>query len=314
MLLRLLPLLLLVPACGAQPRGHEDPGAGIVVAGRPGKIAVLDEGELFTEYLYTGQRVPCLYPLCAPGGVPVTRAFPFEERPGEPQDHPHHLSLWFAHGDVNGHDFWQDPETSIVNGEAVMCDSGSGAACIRARNLWMAGGELLLVESRTMTFRFGSDARVIDFDLRLSPAAEAVTFGDTKEGTFALRVRPELAFAGEGEHGTALNSEGQTDGDVWGKRARWVAYAGTVDGQQVGVAVLDHPKNPRHPTWWHARDYGLLAANPFGMHAFENADPAAGAVRVGPEETLRLRYRVVVFRGGLTARRIEKQWKDYAEG
>jgi hypothetical protein len=93
-----------------------------------------------------------------------------------------------------------------------------------------------------------------------------------------------------------------------------VAYGGTVDGKEVSVAVLDHPKNPRHPTWWHARDYGLCAANPFGMSAFENAPPASGAVVVAAAETLRLRYRVVVFSGGIDVGRIEDEWEDFVDG
>lgn len=306
----LLPLALL-SACAARPREGSESSNGMVVEGREGKIAVLDEGELFTEYVYAGQRVPSLYPLLAPGGVPVTRALPLEQRPGEPADHPEQLSLWFAHGDVNGHDFWHDPEARIENGEAILCDSGSGAACIRARNLWVAGGELVLIESRTMTFRIEDDLRAIDFDLRLSPADGPVTFGDTQDGTFALRLRPEFGF-GPGGAGRAQNSEGERDGAVWGKHARWVAFGGPVDGEELSVAVLDHPNNVRHPTRWQVRDYGLCAANPFGVHAFEDAAPAAGALRVEEAETLRLRYRVVLFRGALDPGDLEDEWSDFA--
>jgi hypothetical protein len=308
--LLLLPLALLA-ACSARPRGGAGEPGGMLVEGRAGRIAVLDEGDLFTEYVFEGQRVPCLYPLLAPGGVPVTRGFPLEPQPGEPEDHPQQVSLWLAHGDVNGHDFWQDPAARIENGEAILCDSGSGEARIRGRNLWVAGDDLLLVESRSMAFRMEDDLRAIDFDVRLSPAHGPVTFGDTRDGTFAVRLRPELGF-GPGGAGTALNSEGERDAGVAGKRARWVAYAGEIEGKELMVAVLDHPKNPRHPPRWQASDYGLCAANPFGLHAFEDAAPAAGALRVEESETLRLRYRVVIFRGGLDADAVEDEWQDLA--
>jgi hypothetical protein len=311
-------LFSLAVGCGAARSAPEHVGMlGACVAGRDGCVAVLDDGALVTEYVYRDVRVPCLYPLNAPGnapgGVPMTRGFPLAERPNEEHDHPHQVSLWFAHGDVNGHDFWQDPDNRIVNGDAILCDAGSGKVRVRARNLWLAQGELILIEDRVMTFRLADDRRVIDFDFKLSPAGEAVTFGDTSEGAFAIRMNPELRLQGPVAKGSARNSEGVTGADVWGKRARWIAYWGPVEGQAVTLAMMDHPQNPRFPTWWHARDYGLCAANPFGIHAFEDAAPAAGALRIGAGEKLRLRYRVVLRSGELDVGDVEDDWEEWAD-
>jgi hypothetical protein len=285
---------------------------GACVEGTEGCVAVLDGTELVTAYRFRDQRVPALYPLLAPGGVPVTRGFPFEERPDEERGQPHHASLWLAHGDVNGNDFWRGSDTRIENGDAVLCDAGAGEACVRARNLWIAREELVLIEDRVMTFHLRKDVRVIDFDFVLSPAVEAVTFGDTPEGTFAMRMHPELRLVGPVAKGSVRNSEGVAGPAVWGQRARWIAYSGPVGGQMVTVAMMDHPKNLRHPTWWNARDHGLCAANPFGMHAFADAVPAAGAVRVSAGEVMRLRYRVVLAAGKPDDGDLDDLWEAFA--
>ena len=304
-------LASLLVSCLAQDGGkHSIKGPGI--DGREGIIGVLEDGELFTEYHYDGVRVPSLYPIHGPGGVPITRAWPFEEREGEEHDHTHHTSLWLAHGDVNGHDFWHGEENSIVNTEAILCSSGGDTCTMQARNRWMAGEELLLFEDRVMVFEIEDDRRVLDFDIVLTPAIGAVTFGDTKEGTFAIRMHPELRLSGDIAKGVAVNSEGIEGKDIWGKRARWVAYSAPVEGQEVTVVLMDHPRNLRHPTWWHARDYGLCAANPFGVHDFEGQPEGAGNFILRPTEALRLRYRILLLEGALDVDDIEDEWDDYA--
>ena len=263
-------------------------GEGEVQISTPaGPFATFHHGE--------GDRVPFLWPVLGPGGVEVTRAFPMEEgRSGESSDHPHHTSLWFAHGDVNGHDFWHDRVTS--------------------RHRWVTGEDVsLLEEARTMTFQDLEGGRAIDLDLRLT-ALEDVTFGDTKEGTFALRLHPALRPKGEVAAGTAMNSEG--DEDIWGKRARWVDYWGPVphegDTRVLGVAVLDHPDNLRHPSWWHARDYGLVGANPFGVHHFERKPKGTGDHALAKGETLRLRYRVFLHDGPGEKAAIDRHWREWS--
>ncbi|MEM7305328.1 MAG: PmoA family protein [Planctomycetota bacterium] len=299
-----------IPVLSSSP----DAPPGLSFEGREGRIAVLQDGELFTEYRYEGLAKPCLYPLYAPGGVPVTRGWPIEEREGEEHDHPHHLSLWVAHGAVNGHDFWTGENTEIQNAESIVCSSGRDCATLFSRNKWIAGEDLVLVETRSMKFTIESDLHILDFDITLSPADGPVTFGDTKEGTFGLRMHPALRLRGESAQGSALNSEGVEGKDVWGKRARWIAYGGPVEGEEVTIALLDHPKNPRHPTWWHARDYGLVAANPFGIHDFERKPAGTGDLTVASSDKLRLRYRVLLMEGAIDADDIDDAWEEYADG
>lgn len=274
--------------------------------------------EPFAEYVFRGAAVPYLYPLVGPGGVPVTRGYPMEERPGEARDHPHHRSAWFAHGDVNGVDFWH-PEAE--NGGTIEHTGRLTEVLERGKNLrtrlellWKdRQGAALLRERRTVTFRVEEDHRSVDFVLELTAESGDVTFGDTKEGTFALRLHPELRLAGELANGRAFNAEGVEGEAVWGERAAWLSYQGKVGGRPVGVAIFDHSDNLRHPAWWHARPYGLFAANPFGRRAFEGAEAEAGDHVLKEGETLVLRYRIWIHAGEKTPEELDAMFAVYDE-
>ena len=168
-----------------------------------------------------------------------------------------------------------------------------------------------------MTFRAGAfdtgqTWRAIDFDVRLVAGDRDIVLGDTKEGTMAIRVAATLRHQGERAAGSMRNSEGVEGVDVWGKRAAWVHYTGPVDGKPVGIAIFDHPENFRHPTWWHARAYGLFAANPFGVHNFEKAEKGTGDWTIAAGGELRLRYRLLFHDGEVSAERIDAELGRYA--
>jgi hypothetical protein len=169
-----------------------------------------------------------------------------------------------------------------------------------------------------MTFYNEPKTRTIDFDITLT-AREKVTFGDTKEGTFALRLASALeepragAPAPPPPTGHIVDSQGREgEKQVWGKRADWADFSGVVDGESLGIAIFDHPSNPRHPTWWHARSYGLFAANIFGLHDFENDKSKDGSLTLAPGETLRFRYRVVIHPGDVQGAHVARLYKDYS--
>lgn len=288
-------LLVLLAACAATAE-HEDMAVEV-----EDKVVVTIDGEPFTEYRFANESKPILYPLLGPGGLPLTRDYPMVEgTPGEAADHPHHQSLWFAHGNVNGFDFWHGTEAGErIRHDAILGISWSDdRVVVRARNRWQVEkGRTLLIEERTMSFGSDERGRIIDFTFVLSPVDRPLVFGDTKEGTMALRLAPTLRLQGEVAQGECLNAAGNRDGDCWGKRAAWVSYYGPVAGRLTSVTLLDHPDNPRHPTWWHARDYGLFAANPFGVHDFEGKPAGAGDLRVELGENLTLRYRLRIDAG-----------------
>jgi len=263
---------------------------------------------------------PFIYPIYGPTGAMMTRHYPMrDDAEGEAHDHPHHRSLWFAHGDVNGVDFWAQGE-----GKGRIVSTGSvGGSYIEdywteaIEMNWIApDGEILIHSFLEHGFTVLDDAsRVIDTTIQITPGedAESVTFGDTKEGTMAIRTHPALRLVGDHAMGHAINSEGDTDRDLWGKRASWVAYWGEIDGETCGVAIFDHPENPRHPTWWHARDYGLIAANPFGAHDFEDAPEGTGDYTLEWGETLTLRYRFVFFAGDAEESDIARKYEQWVE-
>ncbi len=270
-----------------------------------GKISVDVDGRPFTEFFYGADAPkPYLHPLRAASGLIVSRHFPMAKVEGETLDHPHHRGLWFTHGDVNGVDFWaNEPSATRKNLGRVVINRIVSArdGAITALFDWVGPeGGRLLTETRVMTFYSDPKLRTIDLDITLT-AVEKVRFGDTKEGTFAVRVAsgleapgPKVAAAPP-RTGRMIDSEGrESEANVWGKRAAWVDVSGEVEGQKVGVAIMDHPTNPRYPTFWHCRAYGLCAANIFGARDFMNDKTQDGSLTLQPGERLRLRYRVVI--------------------
>ena len=297
-LLSLLGTMVAAPsaACGQQASGL----LPVTVEIGDSKAVVQAAGELFAEYDFTSYARPILYPLLGPGQVSLVRHWPMRaDVAGEAHDHPHHKSLWFAHGDVNGLDFWSE-KARIKNLRIGLASTESEEwPGLIAVNQWMGTEGVVCNESATLRFAAMEHTRFIDCRYQLTSEQEVV-FGDTKEGTFALRTHPALNLTSTSDGpppGHAENSEGDRDQAIWGKPARWVAYFGTIDGQPYGLAILDHPGNLRHPTTWHARDYGLVAANPFGLHDFLQRPRGAGDFRLKPGEALTLRYRVILFRG-----------------
>jgi len=294
------------------------------------KISVEIDGKPFTDfYIGADTAKPYLHPLRTADGKVVTRGFPMiADVPGEAHDHPHHRGLWFTHGDVNGYDFWANEESQkgagkgkghVVLERVDKVTTGKKSATLNASFAWkIPSGEALLIETRKMTFYSEPQMRTIDFDITLSPQVE-VTFGDTKEGMFAIRLASALEEdqpkdiplpKRTGKMVNAANKSGEKN--VWGKRAPWLDYSGQIDGATVGVAVLDHPSNPRTPTYWHTRGYGLLAANIFGVHDFEGDKSRDGSLTIRPGQPLRFRYRVIIHPGDVNQAGIRDIFTEYS--
>jgi hypothetical protein len=275
-------------------------------------VTVKIDGQLFTQYLIDACPKPILWPIVGPTGAEMTRAYPMRtEVAGEKQDHPHQRSLWFTHGNVNGVDFWseQTGHGSIVHREFTQVEGGPRAT-FTAVNDWLdPDGRKLLEDERTLTFRSGDGWRSIDFDITLKATAGPVTFGDTKEGMMGIRV-PTVMDVDEG--GRIISSEGITNKEAWGKSAAWVDYQGTVEGELVGVAILNHPSSFRAPTHWHVRDYGLFAANPFGLHDFTGSNEVDGSYTIPDGDSITFRYRFLFHRGDEQSAQVAKAYESYA--
>ena len=308
-------LALLFANLGANGAPADRPLPGIRFSTQEDRLRVEANGKLLTEYYFTNVPRPFCYPLIGPGGAEMTRNYPMKKVEGEETDHPHHRSFWFTHGAVNGVDFWTDHETAgwIIHRGFTELTPGLKSGSFKARNDWVTkDGKLICTDDRTMTFYAPGkeDERVIDCAITMHAGADGLVFGDTKEGSFAIRVAETMPS--KKGRGDMLNSEGDRGAKAWGKRARWCDYWGPVGDSVVGVAIFDHPANPNHPTWWHARDYGLFAANPFGKHDFENLkDKAAGEVKVAANGSITFRYRVLLHRGTAGDANIAARYSDY---
>ena len=291
---------------------------GVEIKQLTDRLRVEIDGQLFTEYFFKDVPRPYCYPLIGPGNAEMTRNWPMKTTPNEEHDHPHHRSLWFAHGAINGQDFWSEEKGygKTVHQAFAEIKSGQKSGEIRSSNKWVANdGTVVCTDDRTLRIYepVSADERVFDFEITLHASNGAITLGDTKEGTMAIRLAETMRLKGPVGHGHIVNSAGVRDGDTWGKRADWCDYYGPVDGKILGVAIFDHPQNPRHPTWWHVRDYGLFAANPFGQHDFEKLqDKTAGNLTVQAGGNLTFRYRFLLHRGDEKQGRVAEHYRDYA--
>jgi hypothetical protein len=256
-----------------------------------GETDVFIGGKPFTT-LRNDRRLPDLWPLRNAAGQEVTRTWPRKAAVGEKQDHPHHQSLWFAHGKMNGVDFWHDSKASVAQ-KSVRRHSAKSSGWVESENVWRFGESKIVATDRRRIQAFvDGDVRGLDFDITLSAGPDGLLFGDTKEGMFALRVAKDLVV----DNGAELVSDlGYSGGQVWGKPARWILAKGKAGGKPAAVVIAGHRDNPRHPTHWHARKYGLLAANPFGLHDFTVAAKGSGELQIAAGESVRFRYRVLIF-------------------
>jgi hypothetical protein len=297
--------------------------AQVAIREAPGRIDVAVDGKPFTA-LFLGRDAakPYLHPLRSASGKTITRRWPMEDVAGEERDHPHHTGLWFSHGDVNGISFWPGgakTESRIALNKVLEATGGPASGTIAALFDWLTPeGKPMLRETKRIVFYSDPKLRTMDFDISLA-AVEKATFGDTKEGTFAIRLRTELdeqqpkgilTPKASGEMVNAVGASGEKN--VWGKRSPWVDFSGEVEGEKLGVAIFDNPSNPRHPTYWHARAYGLFAANIFGVRDFEADKTKDGSLTLQAGQTLRFRYRVVIHPGGPEEAGIAGLYKEYA--
>lgn len=276
-------------------------------------VSVKCDAKLWANYITDGEFKPYVWPIIGPTEQPVTREWPMGEGVGEKHDHPHQKSMWFTHGDVNKVDFWAEGagRGRIVHRKFLELSGGEKAVIVTQNDWLTADGTKILEDVRKLVFFRLGDHRAIDFNIRLTAAADQVTFGDTKEGTFGLRVAESMTVDAK-KGGQIVNSEGQTDAQAWGKRAKWVDYSGPVGDQIVGIAVLNHPSSFRFPTYWHVRTYGLFAANPFGWHDFVGRSDVSGAYTLGKGQSVMFAYRVILHKGRAEDAKIAAAFEQYA--
>ena len=267
---------------------------------------------LLTAYRVDAGNKPFFFPLIGPTGVSYTRAYPMLDIPGEDKDHPHQRSCWFTHGSVNGVDFWGEAKNSgtIRESNRAIVVEGPVLGRLATKDDWIApDGRRVCQDERVATFYRTRNTRLIDFEIMLHATDGPVTFGDTKEGMFGIRVASSMDAARK-TGGNITNAEGLTNEKAWGQPSRWVDYIGPVNDKSAGIAVFNHPGSFRYPTTWHVRPYGLFAANPFGWHDFGQASKGDYTIPAG--QTIAFRYRVALHEGGMTAAALDQSFEGYA--
>jgi hypothetical protein len=278
-------------------------------------VSILHDGNEVAVYRTLSVSKPVVWPLRSRSGIALTRSYPVgPPLDGEADDHVHHRSLWIGHGSVNGTDFWSEVAGHGTQRHIRFSELSADAqdATIATENDWLnPQGKRLLVDRRRYRFHDDPLGAAIDCDFSLLASDGPVVFGDTKEGTFALRVAGALDVD-RGLGGRILNAEGQTDAQAWGQASPWVDYYGTVNGQPVGILVMVHPTIPIDDTRWHVRTYGLFAHNPFGRHEFEGVEQPGSGFRLAHGQTLALHYRVVLHEGHPTAEQLQQAFERYA--
>jgi hypothetical protein len=296
----------------------------IVPATGQNLVIITDNGKPFTQFIYADSlEKPVLYPIYAPDGKLITRGFPLAPRPGEPTDHPHHIGLWLNYENVNGLDFWN-------NSFAIPADKKHLYGWVRTSGIREAKGgdkgileyeanwtdqqkNILLKETTTFIFTATDYERIIDRITTLS-AEQDVLFTDAKDGFLGLRVAHELELPSKDARqfvddkgnitkvaannnskvtGNYITSEGKQGDSAWGTRANWCMLYGRLDDDTVSIAIIDHDKNPGHPAFWHARGYGLFAANPLGQKIFSNGKQVLNFA-LKKNQTVTFRYRIVI--------------------
>lgn len=273
------------------------------------------DGQFFAEYVTRSGNKPIVWPIVGPTGVAMTRSYPMlDDVPDEKHDHPHHRSLWFTHGDVNGISFWHEGEKTgeIVHREFVKREGGPVGRIV-TRNDWIGpDGKRVLQDERSFTFGTDGEARYIDMDVTLKASDGPVTFGDTKEGSGGVRVAGPLKVDAK-QGGAIVNANGLRDGEAWGKQAPWVDYHGPLGGQTVGIAIMNHPSSYRFPTYWHVRTYGLFTANPWGVRDFTGDKNADGGDTLPAGQSITLRYRIYLHAGDEKEGHVAEAYERYAK-
>lgn len=303
-------------ALGSVSHGIE-PAAAVKLMPLADRVRIEIGGKLFSEYLLAAAPRPYFDPILAADGTVMTQ--------DRPADHLHHHSLWFGHGAVNGHDFWREiAGTGRIVPDGVPETTSGAVGTLRTRDRWVAAdGKLVCTDEVMVRVQPVAAGRMLDYDITLHALPDApLTFGDSKEGTMALRVAPWMTLPGPGAAkgatpgaGRIVLSTGLKDNATWGKAGDWCDFYAPHDGKVLGVAMFNHPANPRHPTRWMVRGYGLFAAGPFGAHDFDAKEPEhSGDFTIPAGGSATFRYRFFFHEGDTAAAEVAARYQDYAAG
>lgn len=286
-------------------------GKGVTFREEGDRIEIMIDGRPAARYHFGSEWLkPFLHEVRAGSGTVVTRGYPVTQVTGESRDHFWHHGIWYGHGDINGVDFWreftgdprEDAKFKLPIGRFVIKGRPRVKGGVKSGSL-AADFDLVTHEKKVIgtirqVFRFRREATATLIDAEITILADrgiALRMGDTEEGSLGLRFNDAFRQ----DRGAVISNSSGLKGTekVWGQRAEWVDYTTTINGERVGLTILDHPGNPKHPTYWHARGYGLCGVNPFGEHDFHNDPQRDGSLTIKAGGDLRFRYRIAIHGG-----------------
>ena len=281
-------------------------------------------GKFFASYDIASVTKPTIWPIVGPSGQSMLRDYPMKkDTPGEAHDHIHHQGVFIGHEGTNGANFWHiDKKNSgtVQQRRLIETRQGKDRALIKTLNAWNnKEGKNLFADTRTLQFWGDQSSRTIDLEIHFHATNEPMTFPAFKDGFVGIRTHPDLRLTANPKHGVkevfgqAVNSEGIVGKKIWGKRADWVHYFGKIDGKPSGIAFLSHPSNSsknNQKAWWHARDYGLISANPFAPDRMGGDGPKT----LAKGDSIGFRYQVI-FHSFKTPQEaeIEERFSQYAQ-
>ena len=340
-------LIFAIASFSANAKAKKEAGLkiGFVVSEKDKKVDVMIDGKLFTSYIWPDNVMkPVLYPVMTSEGTEITRGYPLRPRAGERVDHPHHVGIWFNYGDVDGFDFWNNSEAipadkksgygTVKHMKINQLKEGNGEALMVTTESWIdPSGKELLSEKTEYHFIAKGKTRIIDRISTLTATDKTVSMKDNKEGMIAIRVARQLELPSKDEvimtdaqgnpttvkkmtneavSGSYRSSEGIKDDAVWSTRAKWMDLNGTIGTEKIAIVICDHPKNQSYPTYWHARGYGLFAANPLGWSVFTKGKETLNySIPAGKSSIFR--YRFIIHSGAdLTDSEINGYAADFA--
>jgi hypothetical protein len=284
---------------------------------KAGRVDVNILGKPFTSYHYGSEWVrPFLHPVLGPGGVGVTRSWPVsDDVKGETRDHPHHKSIWVAYGECGKVDNWSEEKGhGFQRHQSFLRQVSAGLVYgqLVAKNLWCTSrGRKQFEEVRDLRFyALRGGVRLVDVAVTFRMTEGDVTFHDTKEGgLLSVRVASSMDVprGGKIENGYGGINEDET----WGKSAPWCDYSGMADGVHVGIGVMDHDTNPRYPTGWHVRNYGLMTANCFAWSYYRPEAKVKGDMTFRKGSATTWRYRLYVHRGDARQGKVSERFIDF---
>jgi hypothetical protein len=278
---------------------------------KPGKLFITIGGKPFATYVYEDAVIsrPHFSDVMTACGIQATRNNPPQE--GDPKDHAtFHPGIWMSFGDINGHDYWRLKAKVEHEMFVDQPQGGTGKGTFTVRNYYMStdGKDRVLAELVKYTVLVRPAGSLLLINSTYSSDDNDFSFGDQEEMGLGVRVNTKMTV--QYGKGHITNAEGLKDGkETWGKASRWIDYSGLVDNRYAGIALLPDPANYR-PSWYHSRDYGLVAANFFGRDAMKQGEKSAITIKKG--DKFSIGYGVLVYCTDAKSRtNIEKAYQDY---